>query len=152
MSRRQVRILLVEDDAGDARRFRDMLESAAFDFELTHADRLSAALSCLQRCNVDVVLLDLSLPDSHGLQTVTRLLELAPQVPVVVLTGTNDEQLAISTVFRAFSPTTTGRPKWWDVVITPIVRPADYVSLMPGSGRRAGDLAGLIPGGLRAPV
>ena len=38
MSRRQLHILLVEDDAGDARRFRDMLESAAFEFELTHAD------------------------------------------------------------------------------------------------------------------
>ncbi|MHC4092579.1 MAG: response regulator, partial [Planctomycetota bacterium] len=92
------RILLVEDSPSDARLFRTMLAPAGFMFELMQVDRLSAALDYLEHDGVDVVLLDLSLPDSSGLDTVTRLRERAPHVPIVILTGADDDELAIKTV------------------------------------------------------
>ena len=94
-----LRILLVEDNPGDARLIRETLRDAgSLRFELRHADRLSAALPILAARDVDVVLLDLSLPDAHGLETVTRALAAAPEVPIVVLTGLDDETVAIQAV------------------------------------------------------
>lgn len=94
-----LRILLVEDNPGDARLIRETLRDAgSLAFELEHADRLGAALPRLAARDVDVVLLDLSLPDAHGLETVTRALAAAPGVPIVVLTGLDDERVAIQAV------------------------------------------------------
>jgi signal transduction histidine kinase len=94
-----LRILLVEDNPGDARLIRETLRDAGSPrFELRHADRLSAALPILAAREVDVALLDLSLPDAHGLETVTRALAAAPEVPIVVLTGLDDETVAIQAV------------------------------------------------------
>jgi len=94
-----LRILLVEDNPGDARLIRETLRDAgAHAFELRHADRLAAALPILAAREADVVLLDLSLPDAHGLETVTRALTAAPDAAIVVLTGLDDETVAIQAV------------------------------------------------------
>jgi signal transduction histidine kinase len=94
-----VRILLVEDNPGDARLLRYTLQEAqSLRFELSHADRLSDALDRVRAEPVDVVLLDLSLPDAHGMDTVARMLEAAPAVPIIVLTGLADETVAVHAV------------------------------------------------------
>jgi signal transduction histidine kinase len=94
-----VRILLVEDNPGDARLLRETLrEAEGFPFELKHAVRLADAAAAFAECAAEVVLLDLSLPDAHGLDTVRRMLEVAPGTPIIVLTGTDDERLALQAV------------------------------------------------------
>ncbi|HEV3052644.1 MAG TPA: hybrid sensor histidine kinase/response regulator [Longimicrobium sp.] len=94
-----VRILLVEDNPGDARLLRYTLQEAqSLRFELVHASRLSEALDLVRAEPADVVLLDLSLPDAHGMDTVARMLEAAPAVPIIVLTGLADETVAVHAV------------------------------------------------------
>jgi diguanylate cyclase (GGDEF)-like protein len=93
------RLLLVEDNAGDAVLVREMLRTALADgFELVHAMRLSEACELLEAGGTACVLLDLSLPDAHGLEAVTRVQAAAPDVPIVVLTGLDDERLALNAV------------------------------------------------------
>ena len=80
-----VSILLVEDNLGDARLLREVLaEVGTAQFELVYVDRLDAALSRLAVGGVDVILLDLSLPDGYGLDTVKRVYTAAPDVPTPV--------------------------------------------------------------------
>lgn len=94
-----VRILLVEDNPGDVRLLRETLRDAGtLRYRLEHAWRLSEALERLGAGGVDVLLLDLSLPDAHGMQTVVRALEAAPDVPIIVLTGLEDDVLAVQAV------------------------------------------------------
>lgn len=96
------RVLLVEDDAGDAQLFEDMLEDSARDagppMLVTRVERLAKARDALAAAALtaayDVVLLDLSLPDSRGLWTLSAVLGTAPDVPVVVLTGLADDAVA----------------------------------------------------------
>ena len=93
------RILLVEDNPGDARLIRETLrEAESLPFLLTHADRLAAAEERLGAEAFDVVLLDLSLPDAHGLETVRRTLAAGAEVPIIVLTGLDDEATAVAAV------------------------------------------------------
>ncbi|OFX24185.1 MAG: hypothetical protein A2V77_07655 [Anaeromyxobacter sp. RBG_16_69_14] len=80
-------VLLVEDNPGDADLVRAALEEAAGTSQVHHVERLSQALSWLQSGHVDAVLLDLSLPDSAGVEGVERLRVACPDLPVVVLTG-----------------------------------------------------------------
>lgn len=92
----RVRILLVEDNPGDARLTRELLsEVESFAFELRHVERLTDAVVTLGREPFDVVLLDLSLPDSQGLEAIRALQKCASSLPVVVLTGRSDESVAI---------------------------------------------------------
>jgi diguanylate cyclase (GGDEF)-like protein len=91
-------VLLVEDNPGDARLIEHSLESAAAAFLVEHADRVSAALDRLAQGGVDIVLLDLSLPDSSGLPTFAVVRSCAEDVPIVVLTGLDDEETATSAV------------------------------------------------------
>jgi serine phosphatase RsbU (regulator of sigma subunit) len=96
---RRVRVLLVEDNPGDARLIREYLtEVEGLQFDLEGADRLAAAQQRLLRGDLDVVLLDLSLPDSRGLNTFVRLHAAVPEVPIVVLTGFDDELQAVKAV------------------------------------------------------
>ncbi len=96
---RLVRILLVEDNPGDARLIREVLrEAVSIRCELMHEQRLSGARERCAEGGVDVVLLDLSLPDAHGLRTVTECLEFAPTLPIIVLTGLDDETVAVQAV------------------------------------------------------
>lgn len=88
-------ILLIEDSSGDARLLREMFsERAAPDTVITHVLCLRDAEAHLARHRVDIILLDLGLPDAQGLEAVRRVRAVAPHVPVVVLTGTDDESLA----------------------------------------------------------
>ena len=96
-------ILLIEDNAGDVRLIEKRLERAdpsllATDYHLECAPDLSSGLDRLESATVDVVLLDLGLPDSIGLGSLERTLECAPNVPVVVLTGRSDRQMAVDAI------------------------------------------------------
>ena len=95
MKEKTLQILLVEDNAGDARLLREMFSKERPDsFELTHLLRMSEAVAHLAKGGVDIVLLDMGLPDGHGLETVRRAHAAAPNVPLIVLTGLDDEALA----------------------------------------------------------
>ncbi|HXF78673.1 MAG TPA: EAL domain-containing protein [Usitatibacter sp.] len=93
-------VLLIEDNPGDARLIREMLseEPARVEFRLKHADRLSRGLEALAQKDVSLVLLDLSLPDSHGLDTFSKVYAHSPDVPIIVLSGNDDQQLALYAV------------------------------------------------------
>jgi signal transduction histidine kinase len=99
MQRERITLLLVEDNPGDARLLREMLaETAVVELDVHQVSRLDDAIELLTSAHHDVVLLDLSLPDSEGLETLVRLQAQTPDVPVVVLTGLHDETLAIRAV------------------------------------------------------
>lgn len=94
-------VLVVEDNPGDARLVElFLLEETADPFRVLKAALLADALALLAREHVDMVLLDLSLPDSFGLDTLARVKAARPLVPVVVLTGTKDEVLALEALRR----------------------------------------------------
>ncbi|MHC1574871.1 MAG: sensor histidine kinase [Candidatus Methanogasteraceae archaeon] len=96
---KQIKVLLIEDDSGDARLIRGMLsdvDNVTFDMRCT--DRLSTGLEFLAAKNIEVVLLDLGLPDSSGLDTFARVHDMAPEVPIVMLTDLDDATLAIKGV------------------------------------------------------
>src|SRR5579864_8885630 len=90
-----ITILLVEDNSGDARLLREMLnESAAHKYDLTHLVSMQKAVNYLATISVDLVLLDLGLPDASGLDAVRKARAVANGIPIVVLTGLDDELLA----------------------------------------------------------
>ena len=89
-----IRVLLVEDNLGDARLlYEDMEEALPGQFQMTHVRQLSEALEYLWKEPCHVVLLDLGLPDSHGIDTLVLTRAQAPDVAIVVLTGFQDELL-----------------------------------------------------------
>ena len=92
-------ILLIDDDQVDAKEIQRMVNQSLGDSsEVTQVAGLSTGLGCLERGGVDLVLLDLGLPDSQGLETLEKVLAWAPDVPVVVLTGADDEEAALGAV------------------------------------------------------
>lgn len=93
MSAEPLRILLVEDNPGDVRLLREMFSTERpGSYEITHLPRLGLALNHLAQGGVDIILLDLGLPDGEGIDTVRRVRKLAPQVPLIVLTGRDDDE------------------------------------------------------------
>jgi two-component system cell cycle response regulator len=87
-----IQILLIEDNPADARLLREALaEIATSRFEVTHHKTLAQALKSLAKTKPDVILSDLGLPDSQGLDTVRQLHDAAPEAPLVVLTALADE-------------------------------------------------------------
>jgi signal transduction histidine kinase len=93
------RILLVEDDPAQARLLREILsEPEESPVEVSHAVRLSEAEQAAATDRFDLVLLDLSLPDSRGVDTIRRMRSVAPRAPVVVLTTLDDEALGLEAV------------------------------------------------------
>jgi GAF domain-containing protein/CheY-like chemotaxis protein len=99
MSDKPIKVLLVEDNPQDALLMRRMLAKAGDDsLDLESADCLSTGLERLAEGGIAVVLLDLSLPDSHGLETFARVHARAPQVPIIVLSGFDDRVLAVRAV------------------------------------------------------
>ena len=92
-----VRVLLIEDNPGDARLLSESLErsTAPALFNLTHVERLGDALTLLSERAFDAALLDLGLPDSHGLNTLRRVRSAAADLPIVVLTGFEDDDVEI---------------------------------------------------------
>jgi diguanylate cyclase (GGDEF)-like protein/PAS domain S-box-containing protein len=88
-------LLVVEDNPGDARLIREMFnEQDAHRTEFTHVECMSDAEKYLSDHQVDIILLDLGLPDVHGLEAVRRARVAAPRTPLVVMTGLDDESLA----------------------------------------------------------
>jgi two-component system, cell cycle sensor histidine kinase and response regulator CckA len=92
-----IKVLLVEDNPGDARLIREMLaEVKNASFQLEWVDRLAKALDRIAQGNIDVVLLDLTMPDSSGLETFTKMHSRNPRVPIIPLTGLDDEAFAVN--------------------------------------------------------
>jgi signal transduction histidine kinase len=93
-------VLLIEDNPGDADLVRLRLVEGKSPVTVSCVNRLSDGLAALTKNTPAVVLLDLNLPDSHGADTFRRVMEHAPNVPVVVLSGQDDEALAIKAVHQ----------------------------------------------------
>jgi two-component system cell cycle sensor histidine kinase/response regulator CckA len=104
MSEKTTRILLIEDNLGDARLIRKILSSVNQTdpdipgFDIVRATKLSTGLKRLGKEDIDAVLLDLSLPDSQGLDTFIKVHAQAPEVPVVILSDPEDKALAVEAV------------------------------------------------------
>jgi two-component system NtrC family sensor kinase len=99
MDREKIKVLLIEDNPGDARLMQELLaEASGALFSLEHVDTLTKGLARLAQDGVDVILLDLSLPDSQGLEGLDKILAQTLSVPIVVLSGLNDEAVAIKAV------------------------------------------------------
>ena len=96
MAARTVTVLLVEDNPPDVRYFQAIISrSTSTSFEVKHVPRLQQALQVVDQGGIDVVLLDLGLPDSTGIETLGRMVA-RTSTPVVVLTGLDDERLGIA--------------------------------------------------------
>jgi signal transduction histidine kinase len=92
---RPVQVLLVEDNAGDARLLQEMFsKEAPGSFDLSHLTHMRDAEARLAKGGVDIVLLDMGLPDGHGLETLRRARAADPEVVMIVMTGLEDEALA----------------------------------------------------------
>jgi sigma-B regulation protein RsbU (phosphoserine phosphatase) len=100
VSNQPTHVLLIEDNQGDADLVRLRLVESNSDLEVSCADRLSTGLAALAVKPPAVVLLDLNLPDSRGADTFREVLHRAPSVPVVVLSGRDDEELAITAIHQ----------------------------------------------------
>src|ERR1700730_15874524 len=96
MSQKSIKtVLMIEDNPGDARLLREMLNEQCWrDIELTHVSCMREAQQYLAQNLADIILLDLGLRDAQGLNGVGQLRSAAPDVPLVVLTGMDDELLA----------------------------------------------------------
>src|SRR6476646_5038883 len=95
------KVLLIEDNPGDARLIREMTaEEPGAPFEVECAERLAQGLERLSAGGIGLVLLDLSLPDSMGLETFAKVYAHSPAVPISVLTGNDDNNLALAAVKR----------------------------------------------------
>jgi len=94
-----INILLIEDNLVEAELIQELFSQVkANQFTLTHAQRLSQGIKKLMELTFDIILLDLSLPDSQGLNTVIQVKSQAPTTPIVVLTSLNDQKMAIQVV------------------------------------------------------
>jgi len=98
MEHEPAHILLIEDNPGDADLVRLRLVESKSEVHVNCVPRLSDALACLDAETPALVLLDLNLPDSHGVETFRRIMQKAPNVPVVILSGQDDEALATKAV------------------------------------------------------
>ena len=99
MSSSPIRVLLVEDSAADALLLKHALaEASGESFQVTHAELMAEAVRRLSSESFDAILLDLSLPDSHGVKTVAQANAAAPHLPIVVMTGLDDEATALEAV------------------------------------------------------
>src|SRR5437763_2635857 len=93
-------VLLIEDNPGDADLVRLRLVEGATPVDVSCVNRLSDGLASLTARPPSVVLLDLNLPDSHGAETFRKVLEHSPDVPVVILSGQEDESLAMKALHQ----------------------------------------------------
>jgi diguanylate cyclase (GGDEF)-like protein/PAS domain S-box-containing protein len=95
----EANFLLIEDNPADARLIREALAGAAFDaIQVDWVETLSDGLARLNRGGVKAVLTDLFLPDSQGIETLDKLLQATPRIPILVLSGLDDEHIAATTV------------------------------------------------------
>ncbi|MBF0495003.1 MAG: GGDEF domain-containing response regulator [Deltaproteobacteria bacterium] len=95
----QVRVLIVEDDIIISSMIEEILSgSQGINFVLEHRGSLATALACLSGKEIDIILLDLVLPDSDGFDTYSKIHHEFPEIPIIILTGIDDEELAIKSV------------------------------------------------------
>jgi len=90
-------LLLIEDNPGDVRIIRELLHDQP-ECKLFDVNSISSAFAYLDKNKTDLVLLDLGLPDSQGLDTVRKVVSQIPLIPVIVLTGFNDNELALASI------------------------------------------------------
>jgi DNA-binding response OmpR family regulator len=125
----RVKVLLVEDSPSDARLIQEtLLGSSPGGFEVSLTGRLDAALARLQAERFDVILLDLGLPDCMGIDTLVRISAAAPQMPIVVLTGADDEAISLEAIRRGARITSSRA--------TPTGRLWPIPSIMPYNAKR----------------
>jgi PAS domain S-box-containing protein len=99
MENKKINVLLIEDSVDDAELIKRTLEKAVnARFSITSVKKLQDGLEYMDKNKPDLVLSDLGLPDSHGLDTVTKILLAEPHIPLVVLSGFDDEAVAIKAV------------------------------------------------------
>lgn len=100
MKHANITVLLVEDNPADARLLKELVIDLPMVTMVTfiHSEQLAQALARLDDGGIDIILLDLSLPDSRGLEGFIRLHSHAPSVPIIILTGANDAALAIQSL------------------------------------------------------
>lgn len=99
MNKKHIKVLLIEDNQGDVRLIWEILsEVRNSPFYLEVATTLLSGLQALEKAKPDIVLLDLTLPDSNGIFTLNRVKDKVKEIPVVVLTGMDDEILAIKSL------------------------------------------------------
>src|SRR4051812_23643756 len=95
----KIKILLTEDNPGDARLISIYLKEFLGDsYTIISSDSLSKSIALLSTDVFDIIILDLSLPDSSGLDTFKRMYEHAPEIPIILLTGMDDEDIGINAV------------------------------------------------------
>ncbi len=139
------RLLLVEDSRGDARLFAELLAEVPHgQFTLTTVETLAEALVAAP--SHDVVFLDLSLPDAHGLTTLTAMVAAARTTPVVVLTGNDDDRVAVDAVKAGaqdylrkaeITPSLIARTAWYAIERQKAVENAARLTRSDESARRA---------------
>lgn len=99
MEDKLIRVLIIEDSPQDLRLIEEMLNEVSNpSFELISSNRLEDGLKLLLNDGFDILLLDLSLPDSTGLDTFASVYDQAPEIPIVILSGFDDEDIAIKAV------------------------------------------------------
>jgi DNA-binding response OmpR family regulator len=99
MNQAPILILLIEDNTPDAELIRIILSEASYEsFEISRVERLSEALKSLRKNTFDIVLVDLGLPDSQGLDSFRTIYAAVPETPIVVLTGLSDETVGLQAV------------------------------------------------------
>jgi CheY-like chemotaxis protein len=99
--KRIINALLIEDELTDAELIRNAIaEENDVQVVIRHADRLSLAIDFLKKVQFDVILSDLSLPDSSGIDTFDKVYELAPKIPIIVLTGNDDVSMGLEAVHK----------------------------------------------------
>jgi len=96
MISKKLHILLIEDNPGDVRLIQLMLGKSELKYSLEHAATLYDGLAKLEEDFFDIALLDMNLPDSNGLESIPEIKRAAPRMPVVMLTGLDDEETAVS--------------------------------------------------------
>jgi PAS domain S-box-containing protein len=96
-----LQVLLVEDNPGDARLIREMLRgSTDVKFDIQWVERLTDGLDSLREESIDIILLDLMLPDSQGIDTFLAMQTESARIPTIILTGLDDEELAVEALRR----------------------------------------------------
>ena len=90
-NKKRIAILLIEDNGADVQLMKSLLEDSSIRYDLNHTSKLSSGLEIAQQQAIDLALLDLNIADSSGFKTLTTFLEKQPLIPVIVITGMNNE-------------------------------------------------------------
>jgi signal transduction histidine kinase len=99
MEEKRIKVLLIEDSAFDTKLIRDLCrESCSNQLELDQRENLSEGFKALEQNHFDLILLDLTLPEAEGLETLSKVNARYPRIPIIVLTRTDDETLAVKSV------------------------------------------------------